>query len=74
LLAPCTAGGPFLSLLPCTAGVISFPYCPALQGGHLIFGRGQLPKLAPNWGVIVWLIGWLMLLAPAIVFLYQKMK
>jgi hypothetical protein len=39
-----------------------------------IFGRGRLPELAPNWGVIVWLLGWLMLLAPAIAFLCQKMK
>jgi len=40
----------------------------------VIFDRGRWPELNPDWGFFVRFMGWVMLLLPAIIFIYRKMK
>ncbi len=40
----------------------------------VVFDRGRWPELNPDWGFFVRFMGWVMLLLPAIILIYRKMK
>lgn len=38
----------------------------------VIFDRGRWPELNPDWGFFVRIMGWFLLLLPAIIFVFRK--
>ena len=40
----------------------------------VVFDRGRNPELNPDWGVFVRFMGWVLLLLPAIIFVFKKIR